>query len=104
MVDPSDIGKIQDIYRNMRQVQSALDIMEQGGRITAITVASTAHGESGTQPQTGQQIAAPRNPVVSVQTTDVDYPSEVIGFVNDVLKQRLNNLRVELTRLGVKNA
>ena len=81
--------KANQLVRERRSIQQAMEAFDSGGRILAITV--------GQPPPEG--IPFPTGPMVSTQ--HIDYPPQMVDAIKEAFTTRQGQISEELAKLGL---
>ena len=88
-MDLADIQQVNILSTEKQAILDAITIMDEGGRIVAMTVAAPTDL---------------RNPLVAgvtVPTRDITYPPQMVDAIKIAFDARLHAIEDELTNLGV---
>lgn len=80
MVDRNDLGRVQTLYAENGDIGQALANFEAGGGIVRMTIGPTE---------------------VTIDTTDIEYPPQMVEAIKAVLMQRQHAIVEELEKLGL---
>ena len=89
MTEYNDIQQVNALLSEQRATQSAIDILDNSGTVTAVTVAPRSD---------------PENPAANMMPTQVairNAPETLVTDVRSGLAQRYNEINQELVALGV---
>lgn len=99
MVDWADIPQATALANEKQSITVALDSLERGGRIIAMTIAPP-QPERPEQPE-GQPPMLPPVIGTTVQTQSIEYPQEVITAIEAALIARQDEIAQQLSDVGV---
>lgn len=99
MVDVSDLAKANELNAELSRINAALGLFDGGGRIVSITIADAS------------MPAPPSIPVpidsagpvlfVTVQTSFMDYPAQMVEAIKSMLAVREEEVANEMSGLGL---
>ena len=97
MVDLTDIPQATALVNEKQSITVALDNLERGGRIVAMTIAPPQP-----EPQEGQP-PMPLTPMMGamVPTQSIEYPAQMITSIKAALSARRDAITKELAEMGV---
>lgn len=100
MVDLADIPQATALANEKQSITTALDNLEQGGRIVAMTIAPP-QPERPEQPEGQPPMPLPLVMGTTVPTQAIDYPPEVTTAIEAALIARLDEIAQQLSDVGV---
>lgn len=91
MVDRADLPKINTLYSERAIITGTLKMFDEGGRIVAMTVNKPRNE--------GENIMF--GPSITVNTERMQYPAQMVEAITGFLHGREEQIKQELTALGV---
>lgn len=88
MVDIADLSQVQAYYAEANSIRAALEIFDQGGRITFFGVG-------------GIETAAGPTSSVQVDASYMEYPPQMVDMIRTLMHDRLDAIDSALAGLGV---
>jgi hypothetical protein len=89
MPSTDDVGRISNLYRGLREIRTAVRVLEGGGRIVGMSIAPAR--DEGT----------PLVPTVRVTTEYMEYPAPMIQAILGYMAARRTEIEQQLTELGL---
>lgn len=86
MVDIADVGKVNELHFEYQQLKRVIEAFNGGGHIISMTVAWAGGG---------------MNLPVTVNTTSIEYPPQMVTQIIASLEAKRSELREELAGMGV---
>lgn len=92
MVDRTNLSEVNDLYQEMTAIEQAIINFDAGGQIVQMTV-------SGISPDAHD--LPYQQPWVSVPTTHISYPPQMVQAIKAALEDRRKELEARLDELGL---
>lgn len=87
MVDVANITRAQGLVGEHQSIVAALERLDEGGRIVAMSIADAAD--------------APVMTWVTVPTSFIEYPPQMVTSIKSALSARRDAIQSELAKLGI---
>lgn len=85
MVDRKDIPEMNDLYRQLNQLEQAISNLDNGGRINSMVIVG----------------ATPDVPSAIVSTQDWPYPQQMVDSIKQIIRQKEIEVIDKLKDLGI---
>ena len=89
MVDRSNLSEVNDLYTELTVIEQAFRNLDAGGTIVNVTIGG------------GPPDEMPYNPWVSVPTTYMTYPPQMVDAIKAAMTARRQQLESKLAELGL---
>lgn len=97
----NDIQRVNVLSNEKLSIQAALGMLGSGGRITAMTVSGGQYEGQRPGPVPGMPPIMGGGGPVTVPSSYIEYPAQMITAITAALQTRLQQINQELAQMGV---